>query len=633
MTDERQLAHHAATARHQRPGPGGLLASAGPKLRVAASHPVRAHLAVLAAYIVAGIAFSWPRATYLVEHKLPDTRDAGAYVWGFSWVARQVEHLSNPWFTRDMVAPVGAQLGYHTLMPLEGAAMMPVTIVFGPSASYNLLSALIPGLLCYAMYRAGRLWHFSQLGAIAAGAFFGLSTMLVWRSWYHLNLAAGVLFIPLALEAAVRLRRRPGWRQAVILGVVVAGALLTDLESAVLVIMVVAAALLPWLFRGPSRAWLVLLAAVVSAVLASPQIIALVPQTRAGGASSLAGGVAVDYVNSGVPFPDMFALSPRVYQLGLHRLTFMTYHGAFGDGIADFGLAVTALAVSGLVISWRRRNARLLALLWLGAAVLALGATLKIGNHTFVPDSELWSGVRLSAVMPYTWFVRVPGLQGFREASRFTMLGMVPAALLAGSGVEWLRQKAPRVMTAVLILAVLEAGWAGNFDVSRANAIGSMPASLPALDRPIAADHSASIVVDVPFGIRGGLVLPGEGEAFNPDAQVLAAADGHPRAIGYLSRTPVATLDRIKDEPFYSGLIRAECGPATSAAPVDCRDVPSATLYAARLNARQMDVGWVLLWPGTPRTVYAYLRETGFTFDYRADGVDVYRPAAASTTG
>ncbi|MDX6395381.1 MAG: hypothetical protein QOJ73_6444 [Streptosporangiaceae bacterium] len=630
-----------------------------PRLRVIASRPVRVHLAVLAAYIVAGSVVSWPRVTYLAAHELPYSRDAGSYVWGFAWVAKQVEHLSNPWFTRDIAAPVGVQLGYHALMPLEGVLMMPVTVILGPSASYNLLSVLMPGLLCYAMYRVGRLWLPSQLGAIAAGAFFGLSTMLVWRSWYHLNLAAGVLFIPLALEAAVRLRRRPGWRQAVILGVVMAGALLTDQEMDILVIIVVVTALLPWLLLGPARAsrpaqaaaaeaataaeragrflralaaraWPVALAGVVFAAFASPQIIAIVQQTRTGGASPPPAALAGDYINSGVPFPNMFALSPRVYQFGLHGLAFITYHGGLGDGIADFGLAVTALALTGLVISWRRRNARLLAGLWLGCTVLAVGTTLKIGNLVFVPAPELWSGVRLSAIMPYSWFIRVPGMEGFREAARITMLGMAPAALLAGSGVEWLRDNAPRVLALALILVVLEAGWAGNYDVGSGSGIGTMPTSLPALDRPIAADHSASIVADVPFGIRNGLLLDGEGQPFNPEAQVLATADGHPRAVVFVSRMPIPTLGRIVSEPFYAGLIRAECKPPQNASQQVCRDVPSATLPAARRSARQMDVGWVLLWPGTPRTVLPYLRETGFTFDYQADGTRVYRPARPS---
>src|SRR6266581_9185154 len=110
---------------------------------------------------------------------------------------RALEHLSNPWFTRAIVAPAGVQLGYHALMPLEGAAMMPVTVLFGPSASDNLLSILMPGLMCYAMYRAARLWLRTQTGAVITGAFFGLSSIMAWHAWYQLNLAAGAVFLPL----------------------------------------------------------------------------------------------------------------------------------------------------------------------------------------------------------------------------------------------------------------------------------------------------------------------------------------------------------------------------------------------------------------------------------------------------
>ena len=182
-------------------------------------HPLTAHLVLLAGYLVAGLAVTWPRVTYLAG-RLPALRDAGGYVWDFWWVARQVSHLSSPWSTRYLAAPVGSDLGYHTLMPLPGLLMTPVTLVFGPSLSYNLLSILCPGLLCYVMYRAARLWLPTQLGAITAGGFFGLSAILTWRSWYELNLALGALFLPMALEAAVRLTRRPGPRQAIILGAV-----------------------------------------------------------------------------------------------------------------------------------------------------------------------------------------------------------------------------------------------------------------------------------------------------------------------------------------------------------------------------------------------------------------------------
>jgi hypothetical protein len=586
-------------------------------------------LLLLACYLAAGVAATWPRATWLVEGKLQSTRDAGTYVWDFWWMAHSVLHLSNPWYTRAITAPVGVRLGYHALMPLEGVVMMPVTLLFGPSASYNLLSALIPGLLSYAMYRAARLWLRSQTAAIAAGAFFGLSSIMAWHAWYQLNLAAGALFLPLALEAAVRLRRNPGRKQAVILGVVAAGSLLTDQESFVLVAILILATLFPWLAAPLLRREARLLrtrfaaaglAAVVALVLASPQIAAMVAQTRAGGATFPAGAVATDYALSGANLGGLFAVSPHAVRLGLTGLRPISYTGPVLDGVLTFGTVLSVLAVFGLIVSWRRRSAWLLALLWVASAALALGSVLRIGHHSYTPFAEVWHGVRLSAIMPYTWFVQLPGMAGFREAARLTMLGVVPASLLAGAAVDWLRYRAVAVLIPVLILAALEAGWAGN------PGQGTMSTTAPHVDGPIAADHSASIVVDVPFGVRGGVPLPGEGAPFDPESEVLATADGHPRAVGYLSRLPVPTLAAIRHHPFYAGLLTAQ-GPlmdgSESFAEIYGEPTPIA---AARQDARRMDVGWVIVWRSTPG-ILRYLARTGFRLDYRAGKVLVYRPA------
>ena len=128
------------------------------RLRTAASRPVVRHLALLVVYLAAGIALTWPRATYLHRHLLPETRDVSGYVWDLWWTARQIVHLGNPWFTNHMAAPVGIQLGFDTTMPLAGLIMAPVTLAFGPSAAFSLLTIVLPGLLCYVMYRAARLW-------------------------------------------------------------------------------------------------------------------------------------------------------------------------------------------------------------------------------------------------------------------------------------------------------------------------------------------------------------------------------------------------------------------------------------------------------------------------------------------
>jgi hypothetical protein len=205
------------------------------------------------------------------------------------------------------------------------------------------------------------------------------------------------------------------------------------------------------------------------------------------------------------------------------------------------------------------------------------------------------------------------------------MLGIVPASLLAGAAVNWLRYHAAALLIPVLVLAALETGWPGNVG------LGTMPTARPAVDGPIAADHSSSIVVDVPFGIRGGVPLPDEGDAFDPESEVLATADGHPRAIGYLSRLPVPTLAAIRRHAFYAGLLTAQ-GQPLSAAERDTGTTGDAGLIAAaRQDARRMNVGWVIVWHRSP-DILRYLARTGFRLDYSAGGVLVYRPVPAPRT-
>ncbi|MGI8446915.1 MAG: hypothetical protein ACR2MP_06995 [Streptosporangiaceae bacterium] len=608
---------------------------------------------MLIGYIAAGVAVTWPLATYL-RGRLPDIHDPASYVWSLWWVAHQVTHLGNPWFTPRLAAPVGVQLGYDTLMPLLGLLMLPVTVLAGPAVSYNLLVVLLPGVLCYVMYRVARLWLTSEVGAVAAGALFGLSTMVTFQDWFHLNIAAGTVFLPLALEAAVRLRRRPGIRRAVWVGLVLGLAVLVNQESAIMAAILVLLALIPWVASQPSLDRLrdCGIAALTALVVASPQIAAMEWQASSGGTAATASTLPAWYRRLGAGLPTLFSPSPRLRSRGLGALA-GGFHFPLSEGVPTFGITLTVLALGGLVISWRRPSARLLGLLWLGSAVLAMGSAVKIGNTSYLPAAITAGRIRLSGILPFTWLVHVPGLSAFREADRFTLLGLLPAAPLAGSTVGWLAHRArpllgrpaqarpghaipvqaspgqprpaqagaaePRsravVAGALLLIAVLgaalEAGWPGGGPVKR-----SMPATLPALDGPIAADHSGSIVVDVPFGIRGGLPKRYGGK-IEPESLALASSDGHPRAISYTSWIPVPTVRAVRRHAFYVRLVAAQNGYPS--------DMGQARL--ARADARRMHVGWVMVWEATPEILH-YLAQAGFRFDYQADGVSVYRPGS-----
>ncbi|MGE5133594.1 MAG: hypothetical protein ACM32E_11880 [Gemmatimonadota bacterium] len=619
-------------AARRRPGngrdpgrPAGAGSSRAGRLSRLARHPFTRHAALLLAYAAAGVAVTLPRASYLAGGLIPSNRDSASYVWGFWWVSHQLLHLGNPWFTTYMAAPAGIQIGFHTLMPLPGLVMTPVTLIFGPAASYNALVLLTPGLLCYAMYRVARLWLPSATGAVAAGAFFGLSSMLTQQAWYHLNIALGALFLPLALEASVRLRRSPGTRQAVILGAVMGAAVLTDQESAVLAAILTALTLVPWLLYRPSWAKVrpAALAVAAGALIGGLQIVAMIREVAVGGLTIGAHTLAVSYKQYGIGLPGMFAPGPRVSDFGLNVLAGPFLHSRDNEQMPMFGSVLTLLAVLGLVAAWRRRSAWKLGALWLGCAALALGTSLWIGKVQYLPLMSWWHQVRISNLMPYTWFIRIPGLSSFREADRLAILGMVPAALLAGAAVDWLRRHArPRAVLAgglVIVAAagLLEAGYSGAKWASGKPRIGTIETAYPALDGPIAADRSGSIVVDLPFGIRGG--IPVYGLPFYPKALVMATADGHPRAIGYVSRLPIPAMKAMNAHPFYASLVRVQHG--LPAGP--------ARVAAARQDLLRLHVGWVVVWrrnPNVQASVLPFLRKVGLRYAYRVGSVLVYRP-------
>jgi hypothetical protein len=612
------------------------------------------HLALIGVYEGLGIAVTWPRFTWLADGKLPATSDASAFVWNLWWVAHQLANFGNPFFTRYMAAPVGTTLAFSTLMPLPGWLLSPVTLLWGPSATFTLLTIITPGLLCYAMYRTARLW-LNPPGAIVAGAFFGLSSMLLWQNWYHVNIAIGSIFLPVTIEAAVRFRRRPRVTSAVALGLAIAATILINQETTIVAIILAAVILLPWLVSSAisdrptlrHAAKPLAIGAAAGLVLASPELIAMLQAITAGAAKPQIGLLAENWTQFGVGLPTLFSPSPRLANFGLSQLSsaysYADPHQVL-EGLPTFGVVLSALALLGIVVGWRNRTTWSFAALWLVCAVLALGTSLTFGSNchssaylkpgteygrhcaqylpllthpykTLVyvpggPPTGVWRPVAMSNLMPYTWLVRIPGLDGLREADRFAIVGLIGAAMLAGMTVQWLcRRRATMPLIALVVaLGALEAGWSGAAP-SSPGYHHVMPTTLPRLDGYLAAGHSKSIVVDFPYGLRGGVGITGAEIA--PNAMVIATEDGHPRAISYTAWVSPPSAAGIARHAFYRYLYEAEYSELLS--PSDRR--------AARADLRTLHVGWVLMWRNmwtrnSPKRryahVYQYLKAVGF---------------------
>jgi hypothetical protein len=110
---------------------------------------------------------------------------------------------------------------------------------------------------------------------------------------------------------------------------------------------------------------------------------------------------------------------------------------------------------------------------------------------------------------------------------------------------------------------------------------------------------------------------------------VQATADGHPRAVAYVSRMSVTFLDKLKTIPFYDYLFKLQYSYTRSFTNrlYGRHGQGSPELTAARDSAYKIHIGWAVVWQSNQerKGVKRYLKAIGFRYDYQADGDTVYR--------
>jgi hypothetical protein len=144
--------------------------------------------------------------------------DTSVYQWSFRWLPFALSHGLNPLFTTNYLwAPAGANLVWVTTLPGPSLVLTPVTAIWGPLASDNLIVWLAPALAGWACYLVcsqltSRFWP-----AFTGGVVFGFSTYVGHHLVGHVNLLL-MLFVPLAVYLVLRrVRGRIGPRAFVLL--------------------------------------------------------------------------------------------------------------------------------------------------------------------------------------------------------------------------------------------------------------------------------------------------------------------------------------------------------------------------------------------------------------------------------
>jgi hypothetical protein len=175
------------------------------------------------AYLVVSLILWW--------HVLPHPRsvttcgcgDGALTIWFINWPAYALSHGLNPFYSSKLFVPVGINMT-HNFLGL-GIVAAPVTWLFGPVASLNLIDLLSPPLSALAMFWLLRRWVTWSPAAFVGGLFFGYSPfLLVSLALAHPDfglLAPIPLIIGCVDDLLVRHRFRPV-RVGVLLGVLVA---------------------------------------------------------------------------------------------------------------------------------------------------------------------------------------------------------------------------------------------------------------------------------------------------------------------------------------------------------------------------------------------------------------------------
>jgi hypothetical protein len=126
--------------------------------------------------------------------------DPSQMMWLLVWWPYALIHRINPFLTRAVWAPSGANLAWMTCIPAPSLLAFPATYAFGPVVSYNLLSLLGPALSAFAAYCLCRAAGGAFVASLIGGYFYGFSSYEVGQVLGgHLSLS--LVFLPPILAA------------------------------------------------------------------------------------------------------------------------------------------------------------------------------------------------------------------------------------------------------------------------------------------------------------------------------------------------------------------------------------------------------------------------------------------------
>jgi hypothetical protein len=363
--------------------------------------------------------------------------DAQAYVWFLAWFAYAISHRLNPLLTTVVWVPSGANLTWTTNFPLAAGLLYPVTRLYGPIVSCNVLHLIGPPLAGWSAFVLCRYLVHRFWPALLAGYLFAFSPYMLT------GMVNGVLLmlifpVPLAVWAALRrLAGELGARGFVtILVLLLAIEFLMSPEICATGALFGTIALALAYQTAPAEEQARLLAAAVSIILAyAISAVILLPYLYYMFALGTPRGVLFSPWRTSIDLANFF-VPTTTNQLGILAFCGAIAH-RFLNELSESGgyVGLPLIAVVALFVRerWHERAGRYMVYMFAGACVLAMGPLLEIVGYRLMPfpasalvvvpliDKAMPARFMMYAylalaVMVAMWFAEDRGRRGLRWA-------------------------------------------------------------------------------------------------------------------------------------------------------------------------------------------------------------------------
>jgi hypothetical protein len=454
-------------------------------------------IAALGLYTTASLAlFGLPILANLSSWYVGWGVDPASHVWFLAWWPHALATGSNPFLTHAVWAPSGYNLAASTGMPGPSLLLAPVTALFGPVASYNLLSLAAPALSAWTAFLLCRQITGRFGPSLVGGYLFGFSTYELGQLTGHPNLAL-VALVPVALFLVVRrLRGEVATRPFVLLlALVLVGQFLVSTEVALTLALFGGLALLLAIaiFGRAARStlWRTTMEVGVAYLLSAiPLVPYLYYVARSASHSPIYAFYpslySTDALNFAVPTPLTF--------VGRHRFAAVSanFTGNISEQVGYLGLPVLAAVAVFAVSRWRAPLTRFMVAMLALVLLATLGPSLRIAG-----SDTVWLPWRALIHLPLVEYVLPARLMMYAAL----LAGVMVALWLAGPGTDgiprWARWAVAGLAVAVLLPNLSYPVWRTRVDTPAFFSDGLYRDAL----RP------GDIIVVIPYGDRGNSML------------------------------------------------------------------------------------------------------------------------------